>query len=52
MTGTSVAIPVTSQERNVDAKFQPDWPGGLAGEVEKGNRWTDGGRADNTLSRM
>ena len=34
MTGTSFAIPVTSQERNVAAKFQRDQPSGLAGDVE------------------
>ena len=34
MTGTSFAIPVTSQERNFAAKFQPDRPSGLEGEVE------------------
>ena len=35
VTGTSFAIPVTSQEMNVAAKFQPDRPSSLAGEVEK-----------------
>ena len=40
--GTSFAILVTSQERNVSAKFQPDQPSGLAGKVEIGDRWTDG----------
>ena len=48
MTGTSFAIPVTSQERNVAAKFQPDRPSGLAGEVEIGDGRTV--RDDNTLS--
>ena len=36
------AIPATCQERNVAAKFQPDWPSGLAGEVEIGDGRTDG----------
>uniref|UniRef100_A0A8C4WPS2 VWFC domain-containing protein n=2 Tax=Eptatretus burgeri TaxID=7764 RepID=A0A8C4WPS2_EPTBU len=33
---------VTSQERNVAAKFQPDRPSGLTGEMEPGDRWKDG----------
>ena len=33
----SVAIPVTSQERNFTAEFQPDRPNGLAREVEIGD---------------
>ena len=37
VTGTSFAIPDTSQERNVAAKFQLDRPSGLAGEVEIGD---------------
>ena len=37
MTGTNFEIPVTSQERNVVAKIQPDRPSGLAEEVEKGD---------------
>ena len=45
MTGTSFAIPVTRQERDIAAKFHPDRPGGLAGEVEKGDGWTDRRRA-------
>ena len=50
VTGMSFLIPVTSQERNVAAKFQLDWPSGLAGEVEKGDGRTV--RDDNTLSGM
>ena len=47
MTGTSVAIPVTSQERNVAANFWPDRPSGLTEEVEKGDGRTV--RDDNAL---
>ena len=50
VTGTSFAIPVTSQERNIAAKFQPDQPSGLAGEVEIGDGWM--ARDDNTSSRI
>ena len=46
VTRSSFAIPITSQEQNVAAKFQLDRPGGLAREVEIGDRrtngWTDG----------
>ena len=45
MTGTSFAIPVTRQVRDIAAKFHPDRPGGLVGEVEKGDGWTDRRRA-------
>ena len=38
MTKTSFAFPGTSQERDGAAKFQPDRPSGLAGEVVKGDR--------------
>ena len=53
VTGPSFAVPVTSQE-NVAAKFQPDRPSGLAGEVEKGDGWMDGWtvRDENTLSAI
>ena len=34
MTRLSFAIPVTSEERYLAAKSQPDGPSGLAGEVE------------------
>ena len=44
MTRRSFAIPVTSQKRKVAAKFQPDWPSGLAGDVEKGDGRMDGAR--------
>ena len=50
------AIPATSQEQNNAAKFQPDRPSGLAGEVEIRDGWTDGqpdgwtAHNDNTLS--
>ena len=37
VTRTSFVVPVTSQERNVAAKFQLDRSSGLAGEVEKGD---------------
>ena len=40
MTGTNFAIPFTSQERNVAAKFQPNRLCGLAGEIEMGDGWT------------
>ena len=40
MTETSFEISVTNQERKVAAKFQPDWPSGLDGEVEIGDGWT------------
>jgi len=33
----SFAISITSQEWKLTAKFQPDWPSGLAGEVEIGD---------------
>ena len=36
------AIPITSQERNAAAKFQPDRISGLAGKVEIVDRRTDG----------
>ena len=48
MTGRSFAIPVSSKAGNVTAKFQPDRPSGLAGEVEIGDGRTV--RDDNTLS--
>ena len=38
----SFGISVNSQERNVAAKFQPDWPSGLARDVEIGDGWMDG----------
>ena len=52
MTVTSFAIPITSQERKVAAKFQSDRPNSLAGEVEIRDGRTDGRmmRDDNTLS--
>ena len=53
MTGTSFAISVTNQERNIAAKFQLDRPSGLAGEVKIGDGRKDGWRMmrdDNTLS--
>ena len=42
------AIPVTSQERNLAAKFQLDWPSGLDGEVKIGDGRTE--HDDNTFS--
>ena len=42
MTGTSFAIPVTSQERKVAAKIKIDQLSGLAREVKKGDGWIDG----------
>ena len=42
MNGTSFAIPVTRQERNVAAKFQLDWHSGLAAEVKIVDGRTDG----------
>ena len=42
MTGTSFAIPVTSQERNHAVEFKPDRQSNLA-EVEIGDGQMDGG---------
>ena len=48
MTRMNFAIPVNNQEWSIVAKFQPDWPSGLAREVEMGDgqmdtdQWTDG----------
>ena len=41
VTRTSFAIPVTSHERNIASKFQPDRTCGLAGEVKKGEGRTN-----------